>query len=532
MPTRGFHRSLGTGKSLSFSNRLGADPAVKVCLVEAGPGDRRSVVRQLVNIPAGTLGLIANPRYDWMYSFDANDQAGHRDIFCPRGRVLGGSSAINGSIYIRGARSDYDRWASLGNTGWGYRDVLPYFTRHENFEGDSSPWHGVGGELNVTRLRSPHRVSNAFVAAALEAGHRFNDDFNGATQAGFGHYHVTQRHGERMSSSRSFLHPVLSRPNLTIVTDALVERILFQNRTATGIEFVHDRVKHVFNARREIVLSAGTIGSPQLLMLSGIGPAQHLSDLGIRTVHALPGVGYNLHDHQDILMAFDSPRSDLFGLSIRALPWLAASPFSYYLDRKGPWTSNTVEAGGFFKSSASQIEPDLQLIIRPLLGNQPKSRIPRGHGFSVHISLMRPASRGRLLLRSADPADKPLLQSNFLSGGDDARRLSLGIAEVRRIVSMPAMSAFRGDEIEPGKHRQSEDALSDYVHSHVATTFHPVGTCKMGTDAMAVVNPDLRVCGIDGLRVADASIMPAITSGNTNAPSIMIGEKCAALILG
>ncbi|MCA6215565.1 choline dehydrogenase [Ideonella sp. B7] len=513
------------------ANRLSANPAVKVCLIEAGPDDRQFPTNQLVNTPAGTMGLMANPRYDWMYTLRGGQEVARRDIFCPRGKVLGGSSAINGTIYIRGNPRDYDQWARLGNTGWGYDQVLPLFKRHENRLAGGNAFHGTGGELNVTNLRSPQGVSKAFVEAALEAGYPANGDFNGTTQEGFGFFEVNQTRGERMSSARAFLHPVAHRPNLTLLTGTATQRVVLQGRRATGVEVLVDGRRQLIEARREVVLSAGAIGSPQLLMLSGIGPAEHLRSHGIAVMHDLPGVGENFQDHQDVLVIAKSQRHDLFGWSLAALPWMAASPFQFYLARRGPWTSNTVEAGGFLKSNPTLQDPDLQLIIRPLLANQPQRKIPVGHGFSVHISLLRPASRGAVRLASASAADKPDLRPNFLSERVDLERLMYGVRAVRKIIRTPAMAGYFAEELWPGAAADSDAEIEQFVREHVATTFHPAGTCKMGVDERAVVDPQLRVHGIEGLRVADASIMPTIISGNTNAPTIMIGEKCAQMML-
>ena len=513
------------------ANRLSAQPGTTVCLVEAGPDDRGFATRQMVNTPAGTMGLMANPRYDWIYHFSGEARLGNRDIVCPRGKVLGGSSAINGTIYIRGNPRDYDAWAAAGNPGWSWRDVLPLFKRLENREAGSNRYHGTGGELNVTHLRSPHGVSKAFVAAALEAGHEPNADFNGATQEGFGFFELNQKRGERMSSARSFLHPVADRPNLHILTETATQRVLLEEQRAVGVEVLVNGQLKQLRARREVVLSAGAIGSPQLLMLSGIGPAGHLKGVGIEVQHDLPGVGENLQDHQDVLLIYKSPKSDLFGWSWQALPWMLASPFNYYLRRRGPWTSNTVEAGGFIKSSPELEDPDLQFIIRPLLTNQLHRKIPVGHGFSVHVSLLRPESRGRLLLNDAKASSKPKLLPNFLARSADLQRLVQGVRAVRKIVNTQAMAVYRGEELQPGPAATSEVALEDFVHKHVSTTFHPAGTCKMGVGADAVVDARLRVHGITGLRVADASIMPSIISGNTNAPTIMVGEKCAEMML-
>ncbi|MCK9512706.1 MAG: GMC family oxidoreductase N-terminal domain-containing protein [Pigmentiphaga sp.] len=523
---------VGGGSAGSIiANRLSADPAVTLCVVEAGPDDRKFPVKQLVNTPAGTMGLMNHPKYDWMYHFSGQPRLVGRDIFCPRGKVLGGSSAINGTIYIRGNPRDYDAWAAAGNPGWSYEDVLPLFMRHENREAGATPYHGTGGELNVARLRSPQGVSKAFVAAAIERGHAPNDDFNGETQEGFGFFEVNQKRGERMSAARSFLHPVARRANLTILTDTATQRVLLEGKRAVGVEVLRDGQRMQLRARREVVMSAGTIASPQLLMLSGIGPGGHLRQHGIDVAHDLPGVGRNLHDHQDVLLIFQSPMTDLFGWSWKSLPWMLAAPFDFALRRKGPMTSNTVESGGFMKSSPELRDTDLQFIIRPLLTNQLHLRkIPRGHGFSVHVSLLRPESRGQLLLNGPRADIKPRLESNFLACEADVRRLVFGARQVRDIVSAQAISNYLGEELQPGPAAASDEDLARFVHDCVSTTFHPVGTCKMGVDELAVTDPRLRVRGIEGLRVADASIMPSITSGNTNAPTIMIGEKCAEMM--
>jgi choline dehydrogenase len=513
-----------------LANRLSADPAVQVCLLEAGPDDRQFPVRTLVNAPAGVMGLIGNPKYDWMFNLRGGPGALDRDIFCPRGKVLGGSSAINGTIYIRGNPRDYDGWAAAGNTGWSYADVLPLFKKHENRVAGGSEWHGTGGELDVTRLRSPHGVSQAFVDAAHQVGHAPNEDFNGVTQEGFGFFDVNQRTGERLSSARAFLHPASVRPNLHIITSAQTQRVRLEGARAVGVDAVIAGNTVQIHAKSEVILSAGAIGSPHLLLLSGIGPAAHLREKGVRVLHELPGVGENFQDHQDVLVIHQSDRSDLFGLSLRSLPWLSMAPLDYWLRRRGPLTSNTVESGGFFKSDPALRDTDLQLIIRPLLANQPERKIPHGHGFSVHVSLLRPKSRGRLQLASGSPADKPLLAPNFLDAPEDVQRLVRGVKEVRKIVGAPAMARYLRSELVPGAGAQSDVDLQRFVREQVATTFHPTGTCKMGVDDLAVVGPDLKVRGLEGLRVADASIMPSIVSGNTNAPSIMIGEKCAALI--
>ena len=516
-----------------LANRLSADPGVSVAVIEAGPSDQGLLARLLVNIPAGVFSTIGSPRYNWLYQFEPDPRTGGKPIFCPRGRILGGSSAINGMIYIRGHRRDYDGWAAQGADGWSWRDVLPYFRKSENREAGADAFHGTGGELNVARQRDPHPINEAFLAAAEELQFARNPDFNGAEQDGFGYWEVNQRNGERLSAARAFLHPAAGRANLTIVTGALTRRVLVQNGRATGVEIARAGGIETLSAGREMIVSAGAVNSPQLLMLSGIGPAEGLRRHGIDVVCDLPGVGENLQDHQDVMLCYSSPRHTLYGLSWRALPWMLASPFKYVFQRKGAWTTNTVESGGFVRSRPGLEQPDLQLILGPEYMNQNRS-VPLGHGFSFHVSLLQPRSRGRLTLASADPAAKPRLHANFLSdpGGEDLEALVRGVKLVRRLAGSPAMDAYRGQEVQPGPATASDDEIRQFTRDTLGTTFHPAGTCRMGRDRMAVVDPELRVRGVDALRVIDASIMPTVVSGNTNGPVIMIAEKGADLILG
>ena len=515
-----------------LANRLSADPGTTVALVEAGATDRTPIASLLVAVPAGVLGTLNNPTYNWAYEYEADPRVGDKPIICPRGRILGGSSAVNGMIYIRGQPGDYDTWADLGAEGWRYEDVLPYFKRSENWErGSASPFHGQGGELNVADPRDPHPIGEAFVHAAEELQYRANDDFNGAEQEGFGHFQLTQRNGERMSTARAFLHPARGRPNLTVLTKAATQRVLLKDGRATGIEISRGGRLETLTARREVLLAAGTINSPQILLLSGIGPAAGLQEVGVPVLHDLPGVGENLQEHQDVLMCFSSPQSSLYGLSWRALPWMLASPFKYLFQRRGPLTTNTVEAGGFVRSGPEVERPDLQLILGPQYMNQRDRKIPLGHGFSIHISLLRPGSRGRLSLASADPAAKPRIQGNFLSDPADLEILKRGVRISRKLVSAPAMSAYIGKEVMPGPATDNDEDLEAFIRDTLGTTFHPVGTCRMGRDPLAVVDPQLKVHGVKGLRVIDASVMPNVISGNTNAPVIMIAERAAQMII-
>lgn len=380
-----------------LANRLSADRSVSVCLVEAGPTDQTFFPRLFVNIPAGIVRLIANPKWNWLFDFNAEETVGNKRIFCPRGKLWGGTSAINGMIYNRGNRKDYDFWAELGNKGWSFAEVLPYFKRSEHFEQGSNIYHSQGGELNVASTKDPSAIDELYIQAAHSLGHPINDDFNGESQIGFGYYHVTQKNGERYSTARAFLHPILKRSNLTVLSDMLTYRVLIEEGQAVGIE-VSSKAGEVstIKANKEVVLSAGTIGSPHLLLLSGIGPKDDLEKQGILVRKDLPGVGENLQDHQDIVLMYHSQPEYGYGISwsFKALWNLLRSPFQYFFQRKGPMTSNTVEAGGYMQLRKDATMPDVQLIIAPALKNQPQRTFPFGNGVSLHACAVHPKSRG------------------------------------------------------------------------------------------------------------------------------------------
>ncbi|WOE77093.1 GMC family oxidoreductase N-terminal domain-containing protein [Pseudomonas protegens] len=515
-----------------LANRLSADPKVQVCLIEAGPSDRTLLPAAYVRTPAGIIRLIANPRWNWMHQFSAQGASGDQPIPCPRGRVWGGSSAINGMIYIRGHRHDFDRWAAAGNQGWSHDELLPYFKRSEHFEPGDSPWHGQHGELNVAEQRSPSTVNQVFYEAAAELGWSYNPDFNGPEQEGFGPFHVTQINGERCSAARAFLHPILQRQNLTVLSSTLTHRVLLQGTRASGVEISQNGQVRQLQARREVILCAGAINSPQLLLLSGIGPAAELERHGILSRHPLPGVGLNLQDHQDIVLMYRSEPELGYGLSPKGLWPLVRSPWQYLTRRQGPLTSNTVESGAFLRLTPEDPVPELGLIVAPALKNQPQRLIPVGHGISLHVAVMHPQSRGRVRLNSADPHDKPLIEANFLSHPEDLRKLVAGLRLVRQLAATRAFSQRLRGELVPGPQVQSQEQIEQWIRQHLGTVFHPVGSCKMGHDELAVVDDQLRVHGLQGLRVADASIMPSLITGNTNAAAIMIGEKAADLLLG
>jgi choline dehydrogenase-like flavoprotein len=510
-----------------LAGRLSEDPNTRVCLLEAGPRDR-SV---LIHCPAGLALMAQSGRANW--DFQTVPQAGldGRRGYMPRGRVLGGSSSINAMIYTRGPREDYDAWAAEGNAGWGYEALLPYFKRAEHNERGADAWHGTGGPLNVMDLRSPNRFGPVFVQAAQQAGYTKNDDFNGPLHEGVGLYQVTQKNGERCSAAKAYLTPNLARPNLTVMTDAHAARVLMEGRRAVGVEARVSGELKALKANREVLLCAGALQSPQLLMLSGIGPGAQLQRHGIAVVHDLIGVGANLHDHIDVAQVIDTPGlTDLLGLSFTGAINAIRGIFEWRRARSGMLTTNFAEAGGFIKSQPDEILPDLQLhfVVGKLVDHGRKP--VWGHGYSCHVCLLRPKSRGSVNLDSAEPLSAPLVDPNFLGDRDDVDRLIRGFKVMRRILQQPALAAHRGRELPMSALAQSDAQIEAFIRSHADTIYHPVGTCRMGSGTLDVVDPQLRVRGVQGLRVVDASIMPRIVGGNTNAPVIAIAEKAADLI--
>jgi len=503
-----------------LAHRLTEDPKIKVLLLEAGGSDNRREIQ----IPAAFSKLFKTA-YDWAYYTEEQPRLNHRRMYWPRGKVLGGSSSINAMIYIRGHRHDYDFWCRLGNAGWSYAEVLPYFKKAENQERGASEYHGAGGPLNVADLRCVNPLSRAFVDACAEVGLPRNSDFNGPEQEGVGMFQVTQKAGKRHSAADAYLRPALKRPNLTVHTRAQATRLLLEGTRAFGVEYIRNGAVDRVRVDREVILCGGTINSPQLLMLSGIGPADHLTALGIPGVADLPGVGQNLQDHLLLGVAYECKQpitlaaAETFGNLLR-----------YMLFKTGPLASNVCEAGGFLKTKSDLPAPDLQLNFGPAFYVNHGFTRPTGHGFSIGPSLIRPRSRGRIALLSSDPLEPPLIQPNYFLDDADRQVLVESVALARRIARAKAFDAYRGAEVLPGEQAQSEKVISEYVCNIIETQYHPVGTCKMGSDPMAVVDARLQVRGVEGLRVVDASIMPAIVGGNTNAPTIMIAEKAADLI--
>ncbi len=518
-----------------LANRLSADPARRVLLLEAGGRDRNPLFR----LPMLMGKLFQSGIYNWHYHTEPVPTLNGRELYWPRGKVLGGSSTINGMIYVRGNRHDYDRWAQLGNSGWSYDEVLPAFRRSEAHEQRRDAFHNPDGELTVTRSRGRNELFDTFIEAGVAAGYPANDDFNGAEQEGFGKYDFTIRGGKRWSTSFAFLRPAIGRPNLVVETGAHLTRIVIESGRATGVEYLQDGSVRRASAAAEVVLCAGTVNSPQALLLSGVGPADELQALGIEPVHDLPGVGKNMQDHVDCVMAWQCTRPVTLYRDLRA-DRIAFSVVEGMLLGTGITTTFPYEAGAFVRSRPELAAPDVQLHFMPALEATANLHLPNPfrrqaiedvHGFTLRVGPVNPESRGEITLRSTDPLDKPKIQPNYLATQFDIDTMIRGIRLTREVIAQKPFDPYRGAEVAPGPGKQSDAELTQWLRASAMTTFHPVGTCKMGSDPMAVVDDRLRVHGIAGLRVADASIMPIISSGNTNAPAIMIGERCADFIL-
>lgn len=505
-----------------LANRLTEDPAIRVLLLEAGGRDSN----QKIHTPVAFSKLFQTA-YDWTYFTDPEPHLEGRKLYWPRGKVLGGSSSINAMIYIRGNPADYDCWRELGNEGWGYSDVLPYFKKSENQERGPSEYHGVGGPLNVADLRCINPICESFVTAAEQAGYPRNPDFNGGSQEGFGFYQVTQIGGRRHSAAAAFLKPAMARRNLTVKTSVQVFGVLFEGKRATGVSYQSPNGSIQARAEREVILCAGAIGSPQMLMLSGVGGADHLRKFGIPVVCDLPGVGRNLQDHPAFPVAYDSKEP------VSLLNTEKIGPLLRYLCFKdGPLTSNVAEAGGFVRTSGAVKMPDLQFHFAGAYYRNHGLDPVKEHGFTLGPTLVRPYSVGELRLRSGNPLDAPSIKANYLSEERDMEVLLTGLKLARELISLAPFDKYRSKETAPGKDIQSDDDLRKYIRRELHTLYHPVGTCKMGSDPAAVVDSRMRVRGVQGLRVVDASVMPVIVNGNTNAPTIMIAEKAADLIRG
>jgi choline dehydrogenase-like flavoprotein len=514
-----------------LANRLSTNPNVRVLLLEAGGKDNY----HWIHIPVGYLYLMGNPRADWCFKTAAEPGLNGRSLAYPRGKVLGGCSSINGMIYMRGQQRDYDRWRQMGNAGWSWEEVLPYFKKHEDqwalepgaFEGV----HERGGEWRIELARIRWDILDAFRDAAEEAGIPKVDDFNRGNNEGCGYFHVNQKTGVRWNTARGFLHPVAHRPNLKVETHALVERLLLDGKRVTGLAMRQHRTLRTVSVAREVILAAGAIGSPQILQLSGIGAGAVLGPLGVEMRHELKGVGENLQDHLQIRCAYKVSGVKTMNEDYRNLFRRAGFLMEYALRKRGPMTMAPSQLGAFVRSDPSRDTPNLQYHVQPLTLPKFGDRLDPFPAFTASVANLRPTSRGWVRIASPDPSKQPEIRPNYLSTQDDQRVAADAIRVTRHIVSMPALARYKPQEFRPGAEIEGDDALARAAGDIGTTIFHPVGTCKMGSDETAVVDARLRVRGLAGLRVADASVMPTITSGNTNSPTLMIAEKAATMIL-
>lgn len=520
------------------ANRLSANPKVSVCLIEAGGSDKSLWVK----IPAGIFGLYGNKKYDYTFKGVPQKHLNNRVITVNRGKGLGGSSTINSMVYIRGNQNDYDGWAALGCAGWAYQDVLPVFKDLErNLVGQSAEYHGFKGELNVTNPQDINQLARTFVKAGAAANLPENTDFNAESQLGLGIYNVKQNRGVRVSSYTAFVEPILQRPNLTVLTHTEVFKLQIEQDRVTGVEIERGGVRSVLQCKREVILSAGTIASPRILLASGIGHQAELKALGLECKQHVPGVGENLQDHVDSMVTVRSPKPVSIGISWATLiPHIIPAPFQYWLKRKGWWTTNYVEAGGFAKTKyaesapagSAEADPDVQFHFTPIFRSYRGRRLEMGHGYSLFTCVLRPQSTGTVKLANDGTLKNVLIDHNFFSAEHDQKLLVEAVKKAREVLASPEFDSVRGEEMAPTPSIQTDEQILAYLRETASTVYHPVGTCKMGVDELAVVNPhDLKVKGMQNLRVMDASIMPKLISGNTSAPSMMIGEKGARMIL-
>jgi choline dehydrogenase len=510
-----------------LANRLTADRTTRVLLLEAGGKDRNP----WIHIPAGFYRNIFHPKITWVFETEPLAELGGRRMLWPRGKVLGGSSSINGLIYIRGQRQDFDLWRQFGNAGWSYEEVLPYFRRAEHQERGADEHHGAGGPLCVSDLRARHELHDAFIAGAQEAGYKFNPDFNGAEQDGVGPLQVTVRNMRRCSAAVAYLRPAMRRPNLRVEIRALAHRVLFEGKRAVGLEYSQDGIVHRAQARREVLLAGGSINSPQLLQLSGIGPGQLLREHGIAVVHDLPGVGENLQDHINSRVVYRARRANTLNEVSRSWLRQAHAGFSYALARRGALMMGAAPIGLFARTRPGLDSPDVQYQFLAGSFVRPGEEMHDFPACQATCIPCRPESRGWLRIRSPDPAAPPAIQPNYLSTQADKDTLIAGLRIARGIFRTAAMQKSVSEEFLPGPAAQSDEDFLDHIRQTAGTTYHPTGTCMMGPHERAVVDTELRVRGVEGLRVIDASIMPTVVSGNTNAATIMIAEKGADMIL-
>jgi choline dehydrogenase len=510
-----------------LANRLSENGKYRVLLLEAGGRDRNP----WIHVPLGYGKTMFNARVNWMFETEPEPALANRRIKQPRGKVLGGTSSINGLLYVRGQREDYEHWRDLGNSGWGYDDVLPYFKKAEDQQRGESAYHGAGGPLAVSDFSEKHPLASGLVQAGLNIGLPYNEDFNGERQEGIGFFQATVRNGFRCSTAAGYLRPVRRRSNLRLITNAMVTRILFDGLRATGCAYRTGSAEQVALARREVILAAGAVQSPQLLQLSGVGPAELLTRHGIPVVRDGRGVGANLQDHLQARLIYESKYPITVNDDMGSWRRKARAGLRFALARKGPLSWWAGLAGGFARTRADLTRPDVQFQLLPFSSDRLSPTLHRFSGFTILVYKLRPESRGTLQIRSADPLAPPAIRPNYLADTSDVRTMVDGVKLLRRIAADPAMAALIKSEHSPGAACVSDDALTDYIRQNAISVYHPVGTCRMGHDPEAVVDDELRVHGLSGLRVVDASIMPQLVSGNTNAATIMIGEKGADLIL-
>jgi choline dehydrogenase len=509
-----------------LANRLSQDPQTQVLLLEAGGRD----LNPWIHIPVGYFKTMHNPKTDWCYVTEPDEGIAGRQLQWPRGKVLGGSSSLNGLLYVRGQRQDYDRWAALGNSGWSYDEVLPYFKKSEDQERGADAYHGVGGPLKVSDLRLRRPIADYFIQAATEIGIPPNDDCNGAIQEGVSYFQQTAQKGFRWSTAKGFLRPAKKRANLHVQTHAQITRVLFEGNKAVGVEYAKGGRLQQVRAHAEVILSAGAIGSPQILQCSGVGPGALLNDVGVPLVHDLPGVGQNLQDHLQIRLVFKTSQRTLND-EVNSLLKQAWVGIQYAFNRTGPLTLAASQVAIFTKSDPAVERPDIQFHMQPLSADKPGDGAHKFSAFTASVCQLRPHSRGHLEIQSKDPLQYPAIHPNYLSDERDHKVAIGGIKVARRIAQAPSLAPHILSEFVPGTQYQTDDELLEAARLHSQTIYHPVGTCKMGNDEMAVVDDRLRVHGVERLRVVDASIMPEIVSGNTNAPTIMIAEKASDMIV-
>ncbi len=527
-----------------LANRLSADPANKVLLLEAGGDDRPTrelsqfMSNVMIHVPVGYAQTLKDPKVNWLYPTEADPGTGGRVHIWPRGKVLGGSSSINGLLYIRGQQADYDGWRQLGCEGWGWDDVAPYFKRSQHQERGASPHHGVGGPLNVSDVTTRHEVSDAVVEACVEAGIPRNPDVNGEDQEGVSYYQLTVKNGQRCSAAVAYLHPAMGRANLTVETRALTTRVIFEGKRAVGVEYLQNGVRKTAKARREVILAGGAINSPQLLQLSGIGPGDLLREHGIEVIADLPGVGENLQDHYVMAVTYRLKAGTVSVNELTKGPRFLGEVLKYAFQRKGLLTLSAAHVAAFCKSRPDLAGPDIQFHILPASQNlekamvEGKMELDSAPGLTIAPCQVRPESRGTIRIKSADPTVYPAIAPNYLADPLDQEVAVAGLKWGRKIASQPALARYIDHEMLPGPDLTDDEALLGYARMAGSTIYHPVGTCQMGQGPRAVVDAQLRVHGVEGLRVVDASVMPRLVSGNTNAPTIMIAEKAVDMVLG